>query len=205
MRLGRAATLASVGALGVAFGGVSCTGRSIDNSAQVRLVITAVAGQAGGSTGGGTQSAFLLSDVTPVFNDNAILSVAAVPVNPTLSDTDKIAAGTYDNVLLERYEVHFVRTDGHNVEGVDVPFGFSGSLATMVPFNGTASVGFVVVRHQSKDEPPLRQLASIGGALRSGGLGRLHVIANITIHGRTLAGDVVSAETSLDIFFSDYS
>jgi hypothetical protein len=205
MKLGRAATLASaVGVLGVAFGSVSCTGRSIDNSAQVRLVITGVRAEAGSGTGGGDGS-FLLSDVTPVFNDNAILSVSAVPVNPTLTDTDKIALGTYDNVLLERYEVHFVRTDGHNVEGVDVPFGFSGSLATTVPFNGSASVAFVVVRHQSKDEPPLRQLRSIGGALRSGGLGRLHVIANIAIHGRTLSGDVVSAETSLDIFFSDYS
>jgi len=207
MKLGRTTTLVSaVGVLGVAFGSVSCTGRSIDNSAQVRLVITDVKGSAGGETGTAS-SGYMLSDVIPEFNDNAVLTVAAMPVNPTLTDTDGIAIGTYDNVQLERYDVRFTRTDGHNVEGVDVPFGFSGPLATMVPFNSSAEVTFVIVRHQSKEEPPLKQLAAIGGADSAapyGGQNIIMTIAEITIHGRTLAGDVVSAQARLEIHFADF-
>jgi hypothetical protein len=57
----------------------------------------------------------------------------------------------------------------------------------------------IVVRHQAKFEPPLRQLRGLGGALV------LTVQARITLHGVTATGKAVTASTALEVVFADFS
>ncbi len=59
--------------------------------------------------------------------------------------------------------------------------------------------GAKVVRHAAKMEPPLRNLAT-----GNGGESIITCIAEITVHGRSLAGDVVSASGRLQITFANF-
>src|SRR5215470_3999672 len=130
----RATHLVAVGALAMA----GCTpGFVTQDESQVILRTTRVEATAGGQ---GTGGAFLMSDVTPVFNDNVTVTVASVPKNGNTG----IDLGKFNDVVLERFQVQYVRSDGRSVEGVDVPFRISGDLSVVVPVSQTATFSFVV-------------------------------------------------------------
>jgi hypothetical protein len=171
------------------------------NDADVILRIQKIVADPGAQ--GGEVGDFLLSDVTPVFNDNAIITFELLPKNPGA------VQGLFNDVFLERYEVRFFRTDGHDTEGVDVPFRFTGAMATMVPDNGTAEAAIIVVRHSAKEEPPLRNLAFAPQAGvdngPGGGEGIIHAIAEMTFHGRTTSGHAVTTTGRLSVTFADFA
>jgi hypothetical protein len=174
------------------------TDLATSNSSDVLLEMTRVQGQGTGLVT--TISDFLLSDVLfkgSTFNDNAILSLTALPKNPSAI----LNSGNFNTVYLESYEVHYIRTDGLNQEGVDVPFSFSGGMGATIPVavGTTTQVGIIVVRHQAKQEPPLSNLD--GG----GGLNILTCIAQITVHGHTLSGEAVQASGNLNVTFADFA
>ena len=183
--------LAAASAVAGALLGVSCTpdGAS-QNKANVFLIVTEVQTE----QGGGEQSAFLNSDVNPVFNDNATVKLRNTSKNPNLTTSSH-----YSDVALQRYTVRYYRSDGRNEEGVDVPYAFQGPLAGTVAAEGQADAAFVLVRHQAKEEPPLSRLVSSGGA------DLITCFAEINLYGRTLAGDVVSAQATVSITFADFA
>jgi hypothetical protein len=196
--------------LALAFG-LSCTPGFLDNNqADVILRIAKITGTQGSAgAAGGEESDFLNSDVDPVFNDNATLSFEVLAKNPNVA-----SVGLFNDVTLERYEVRYFRSDGRNQEGVDVPYRITGPMATLVPAGsgasaGTGSASIVVVRHQAKIEPPLLNLQSVvvnsTGSLTVGGAGILTCIAEITVHGRTTSGKVVSASGRLQINFANFA
>jgi hypothetical protein len=171
------------------------------SEADVILTITKIIGNPGGGLEDGD---FLLSDVTPIFNDNATLDFLSIPKN-----ANDVVIGNFNDVFLERYEVRFFRTDGHNTEGVDVPYRFTGAMATMVPVNLPTSAAVIVVRHSAKEEPPLRNLAflpqvNVNNGV-GGGEGIIHAIAEITVHGRTISGRAVTATGRLSVTFADFA
>jgi hypothetical protein len=129
--------------------------------------------------------------------DEVPVTIAVRPKNPNFENVPQVAAA----VLIERYDVRYFRSDGRNTEGVDVPYRISGNITTAVDV-GTGSGDNVtfpieVVRRQAKLEPPLANLAGSGGALV------LTCFAEITIHGRTVAGEAVEARGRLQIDFAD--
>lgn len=151
-------------------------------------------------TGTGTESDFLLSDVCfaddthppcSYFNDNG-----AVEMQATLKDQSQ-GASNIDSVVFERYRVTFIRADGRNVPGVDVPYPFDGAANFTVPFDGTsASEAFVVVRHSAKIESPLRELTGNGTLIS--------VLAQIDFFGHDLAGRAIQATGYLNVTFGDF-
>src|SRR5512138_19048 len=70
---------------------------------------------------------------------------------------------TNNSVVIERYHVTFVRADGRNTPGVDVPYGFDGVLTGTVGADNGLFV-FPIVRVTAKNEPPLVALVGGGGA-----------------------------------------
>jgi hypothetical protein len=164
-----------------------------------------------GDPGGDDQQAgdILFSDVCcAVFNDDAVLTFQAIPKNASLNTID-----LHNDVMLERYEVLFFRSDGRNTEGVDVPYRITGPVAALVPAstNATTQVVVNVVRHQAKIEPPLRNLHGVflqglpsSGVFQFGGAGILTTIAEITIHGRQTNGKAVQAVARLQVVFADF-
>ena len=114
--------------------------------------------------------------------------------NPSVNNT-----GFRDDITVERYEVHYFRSDGHNAEGIDVPYSISGNLAQEIQEESDATLALEVVRRQAKLEPPLRNL---GGG---GGLAIVTMFADITLHARTTTGDVTNPVTArLQIDFADF-
>lgn len=105
-----------------------------------------------------------------------------------------------DDIVIERYEVRYFRSDGRGVEGVDVPFTISGNLAFEIQSAAGVNVNVEVVRRQAKIEPPLGQLINGGGAFI------VTMFAEITLHARTTTGVATNAATGrLQIDFADFA
>jgi hypothetical protein len=148
--------------------------------------------------GGGTSGtdAFILSDVLvngSIVNDSVTvrLSSAAKDATATLAAINAIT--------LTRYHVDFRRADGRERPGIDVPYGFDGGLSVTINPNGTGNATFVLVRHQAKEEPPLRNLQS------QGGLGIIQTIAEITLYGHDQNGNEVAVVARIDVHFGDFA
>jgi hypothetical protein len=154
----------------------------------------------------------LLSDVTPVFNDDALVTVNVYRKNPTVSATSPL-----EHVRLESYQVRYFRTDGHNVEGVDVPYRITGALSSQ-RFHTPTETGEIeidatitVVRHQAKEEPPLVNLrsflvASTTGQPLQSGQGIITTVAEITIYARQVTtGEPLTATGRFQVTFANFA
>jgi hypothetical protein len=203
MRVFQLAGIAVFGALGLA----SCVPAFVEqNETGLIMRISAIEGQSASQEPGN----ILFSDVSDGFNDNAGLTIDVHRKNPTVTTSTPL-----EDVLLERYEVRYFRSDGRNTEGVDVPFRFTGPLNGILHApTGVAepTLGFsiVVVRHQSKFEPPLKNLLGIFNnnanlVPQFAGAGIITCIAEITIHGRNLRGQGLSAQARLEVVFADFA
>ena len=155
----------------------------------------------------------LFSDVSDGFNDDAVVTLQIFRKNPSVLPSTPL-----EDVLLDRYEVVYFRTDGRNTEGVDVPFRITGPLSgTLHAPDSTVEneiqVVINVVRHQAKFEPPLSNLVGFGIAGGSPtdpfvipGQGVITAVAEITIHGHTTNGKGgVSAQGRLQVTFADFA
>lgn len=130
------------------------------------------------------------------------VSIAVRFKNPNIGTIPQIPSA----VIIERYEVTYRRSDGRGVQGQDVPFNISGNVTAGfdVKSSGTDPLNIEVVRAQAKLEPPLRNLRGVttnalGGALV------VTMFADIVVHGRTVSGQAVSGNGSLQIDFADYA
>jgi len=130
--------------------------------------------------------------VPSVANDNATVSIRAELKNPSVTGT------AINAVTLTRYRVVFRRTDGRSTPGVDVPYGFDGGLGLTIQAGGTGAAQFEIVRHQSKLEPPLKNLSGLGGQAL------ISTIAEITFFGHDQNGNEVSVTGRLDVHFGDF-
>src|SRR5215831_2955834 len=72
--------------------------------------------------------------------------------------TNPATATTNNQVTLNRLHIKYVRADGRNVQGVDVPYEFDGAVTGTIPPSGQATFTFEIVRHIAKEEPPLVNL-----------------------------------------------
>jgi hypothetical protein len=195
--------MALLGVLSLAVAGCGL-GTATGDKAAVLMRIVNVEADAGGMNLGFTST--LQSDVlwidpqdptkSSIFPDIGRLTIMVEPKNPDLA----LVSPGYSDVVLERYEVVYKRTDGRNTEGVDVPFRITGPMAARAPVNATSLVTFEVVRHAAKLEPPLMNLAP--------GAGENMIItcyAEITVHGRTISGQAVSDMKRLQITFANFA
>jgi hypothetical protein len=166
------------------------------SNAPVNLYIAAIEG---------TNGPVLRSDVEPALPDFASVLLAVRTKNPNVDISQKVAMA----VLIERYEVRFFRSDGRNVEGVDVPHRISGAVRFPIDVesSGTSELLLEVVRSQAKLEPPLRNLRFNNTNTDTGfGSGAiiLTTFAEITLHGKTIAGQSVTANGILQVDFADF-
>lgn len=175
--------------------------------APVILRIIKIVTQGNDASAGSGTGDVLNSDVCcPIVNDNATITVDLILKNPFVG-TGPTNLGVINDVLVESYEVRYFRTDGRNQEGVDVPYRITGPVANQVRIGQTAAFAIVLVRHQAKSEPPLRNLVNVfseAGTIQIPGAGILTTVAEITVRGRTTAGKAVEAQASVQINFADY-
>jgi hypothetical protein len=140
----------------------------------------------------------LESDVrtgTNICPDTVKVRVENHAKNPTAPQ-----AGFRDDIVVERYEVHYFRSDGRGVEGVDVPYSISGNISFEIQGEAGLDFNLEVVRRQAKLEPPLSQLVNGGGAFI------VTMFAEVTIHARTTTGVTTNtASGRMQIDFADFA
>jgi len=101
-----------------------------------------------------------------------------------------------NEVTITSYHVEYVRADGRNQPGVDVPYPFDGGATGTVGVSGDATISFVLVRNTAKAESPLVQLRSNGVILTT--------IGQVTFYGRDQAGNDVSVTGQIQIDFGNF-
>jgi hypothetical protein len=177
-----------LGALALA----GCTPSFItDNSSSMVLEISGI------NDGAAIQSDVLTDGI--VVNDDAEVSVNLFRKNPSVTSTSAL-----EHVYLESYDVRYFRTDGKDIEGVDVPYRISGPLGN-VRFHTPTSTGeneltvpITIVRQAAKLEPPLRNLRAGGGQLI------ITAIAEISVYARQIDGETLKATGRVQVTFADF-
>ena len=182
-----------------------CTKQQMQGQASSYLIIeslTAVPGTVGGG-GGSDETNVLDSDVaiyvggTPtVVSDFGDVTLQLGMKDPG-SANNPTAPTSANFITVTRYNVRFIRSDGRNTQGVDVPYAFDGA-ATGTVTDGGGGLAFVLVRAQSKLEAPLMALRQLGGA------GVISTIAEVTLYGHDQAGRSVSVKGSIGVNFADF-
>jgi hypothetical protein len=143
---------------------------------------------------------FLLSDV--LTNGGIFDDVGEATLRIILKDAGNPGAqaspSSVNAITVNRVRVVFVRADGHNTPGVDVPYPFDGAVTATITSSPVA-IGFEMVRHQAKREPPLRALIGWGGKQL------ISTIGEVTFYGRDQAGNEVQATGTISVNFADFA
>jgi hypothetical protein len=181
-----------------ALASASCGDVVRESRAPVLLVIDAIEASAGA---GDTFAAFLLSDVNTgggTINDSGRATLRLIAKNPGTTQVP-LSPSELNSVTINRYRVRFIRADGRNTPGVDVPYGFDGGVTVTVPPTGTAQAVFDLVRHQNKREPPLSNLRGLGAGQF------ISTIAEITFFGQDVVGNEIQATGTITVNFADFA
>lgn len=163
-----------------------CLAKEDDSTSASFLVINSLTGndlegQAGSTT--------VFSDVSTsgsIINDNGVAAVTTLTYNP-LEDSEAHDITFYMNVIVDQIDVEFMRTDGRNVQGVDVPYSFTQPMNMLVPVDESVEIPFILIRHVAKLEPPLFALNQVPNQGKV-----LQLVAKVTVHGKDLGGHRVA-------------
>jgi hypothetical protein len=129
-----------------------------------------------------------------IFSDpgQAVMHIALKDPGPAATPT---APSQVNAITINRYHIDYVRADGRNTPGVDVPYGFDGAVTVTVGTN-TATFGFELVRVVAKEESPLVQLKNSASFIT--------VLANVTFYGHDQAGNEVNVSGQIQINFGNF-
>jgi len=162
------------------------------------LVITSLQGGRGDSGElGSTLSSDVLTIVdkatgaSTIFGDRGQVEFALL-----MKDPGGIGPSPVNAITITQYHVEYIRSDGRNTQGVDVPYAFDGAVTMTV--SSTGSTGFTLVRNQAKSEAPLAALRFGGGAQV------ISTIARVTFYGHDQSGREVSVTGSISVNFADW-
>jgi len=185
------------GSIALAAAVSSCGMQTREGTSASYLIIATIEAARGEST---TFGSGLASDVITIkdniatyFSDSGRVTLklglkdpgpASSPVSPTQNNW----------ISLSQYHVQYVRSDGHNIEGVDVPYAFDGGVTATV--SGDTTVGFTLVRNQAKQEAPLQALQSNPIVIST--------IARVTFYGHDQTGREVSVTGNIDVSFANF-
>ena len=151
----------------------------------------------------GNEVNYLQSDVLFVDPTTSAETITAdeakASLGVTLLDPDSAyGPSSFNGITVDRYVVTYIRADGKNVEGVDVPYSFEGALSAFIEVDSSVDINFVIVRAISKAEPPLIDL--VDGRAE----GVLNVNAKVDFYGHDLTNRNVKATGYISIFFTNY-
>lgn len=184
-------------ALGAVMPLSGCTSAQLEGQASSYVIMQSLQAASGAAptTFGGTLASDVLTVVSSsptIFEDPARVVLELAMKNPVGFEPTSANFVTFN-----RYRVTFVRADGRNTPGVDVPYPFDGAFTITV---GTQPVtaGFTLVRAQAKKENPLLPLAGGGGAMV------ISTIAEVTLFGADQAGREVTVSGKISVTFADW-
>jgi len=197
-----------VGLAALVAASVSCGSVVRNGTTPAYLVLDSIAGIRGATTPGAPASV-LSSDVVTnvpapapdctatkpcptIFGDSGTVSMHLGLKDPSA----QTAPSQFNAITIDRYHVEYTRADGHNIQGVDVPYAWDGAVTTTISSTSSTSFGFVLVRVTAKEEAPLFQLRTSGQFLT--------VIAKVTFYGHDQTGNQTSITGNIQIDFGNF-
>jgi hypothetical protein len=203
-------SLKALGVVGLAVSMAGCVPEwARENETGILMEVAGITGTPGSQ--GQTDGDVLFSDVSQWINDDAVVTVNVYRKNPTVTSTSPL-----EHVRLESYQVRYLRTDGHNVEGIDVPHRVTGAFSSQRFHTPTGTdeleidATINVVRHTAKREPPLINLIGISPTINRGllipGQGVVSTVAEITVYAKQVTtGEALSATGRFQVVFADFA
>ncbi len=185
----------------VAAASTSCGSVARSGSSPMFLFINSLGGAPGGPPVG-QLSGTLLSDVISSATPPTILpDTGQVVLSATLKDivgsgTTPASPTTNNQITITRYHVEYVRADGRNTEGVDVPYAFDGAVTGTITPNGTLQITFEIVQPIAKQQSPLIQLETSTAIITT--------IANVTFYGTDQVGNSINVTGSMTVEFGNF-
>ena len=175
-----------------------CTARQMEGAGSSYLIVDALNASRGDVDDFSGQ---LDSDV--IGPTGVVADVAKLDLRLGLKDpgttTNPSTPTSANFITVTRYHVKYVRTDGRNTQGVDVPYEFDGGASVTVRDGASISTLVItLVRASAKLEAPLLALRSQGGQVI------LSTIAEVTLYGTDQAGREVSVLSKISVAFGDY-
>ncbi len=153
----------------------------------------------------GNVANFLQSDVifqdpedpesSTIYADPALVSLSAQLLDPA----SLTGPSHLNDITVTRYVVSYIRADGRNTEGVDVPYSFEGNISIVVPIDSAIEANFIIVREVAKLEPPLIGLHEWRDA------GVINCTAKVDFYGQDQVGNTVKATGYLTVYFANYA
>jgi hypothetical protein len=187
------------GILALVVTAASCSAAVREGTGSSFLIIdnlTAASGAEPDDFGGTLHSDVItvVDDIPSVFDD-----LGQVALRLALKDPGPAQAPTTPTqnqfITINRYRVRYMRADGRNTPGVDVPYGFDGAVTATVGAD-PISVSFQIVRHIAKKEAPLATLSS--------GIVIISTIAEVTFYGHDQNGREASVTGRLTVDFGNF-
>jgi hypothetical protein len=194
----------------------------LHHAARLALLAFSVASASCGTVREGTGTSFLIvdkmefakGDTPSTFTGNAISDVETVVdgIPTTFNDLARVtlrlglkdpgsaaspsAPTQNQSITINRYRVHFLRADGRNNPGVDVPYDFDGAFTATVGAASPQPV-FTIVRNTAKNEAPL------AGLKRSPVI--VTIFAEVTFYGVDQTGHEASTTARISIDFGNFA
>ena len=192
-------TVARLGIVALAFGGASCGDLIRQGQSPAYLIVQVMEAAQGHSPDEFLASLSsdvitVVDDIASVFPDGGRVTFALGLKDPGPS-TSPSTPSPNNAITVNRYRVNFVRADGRNTPGVDVPFPFEGAFTVTV--SDEVSIGFTLVRVVAKSEAPL-------AALRNNPV-FIGTIAEVTFYGFDQTGREVIATGRIGVNFGNFA
>jgi hypothetical protein len=192
--------------IGLTLAQVSCGSLTTQGTASSYLIIDSLEAASGADEGkfGTTLSSDVLTvvdDSLTIFSDVARVKFSLGLKDPGSSSSPN-APSQNNAITIDRYHVRYIRSDGRNTEGVDVPYAFDGAFTVTVL--DAAEAGFILVRNQAKEEAPLRALSCQTNALCRFNPVLISTIAEVTFYGHDQTGRPVSTVGKITVTFGDF-
>jgi hypothetical protein len=191
-----ASALGTLALVGSALALPACTSRQSNAQSPSYLIVDSIQAASGAEPAKFVGA--LGSDVltkNSVFTDPGQVALHLALVDP--GGNLKLNDPTSNNfITVTRYHVRYIRSDGHNIQGVDVPAEFD-AAATLTIGSAPGTLPITLVRAQAKISAPLVGLVGTNGFIPT--------IAEVTIYGVDQAGHEVSVVASISVDFADWA
>jgi len=179
----------------------ACNPVEKESNAMSQLLIEALTGL----TAEGVEAFFVQSDVLFQDPNTGLTTIRADTAKATFSarqlDPNPILGpSNFADITVTRYTVSYFRSDGRNVQGIDVPYSFEGSVTVRVPVGVATEMDFVIVRETAKQEAPLVNLLQASTRAEA-----LAMTAKIEFYGTDGSNKTVKATGYLPVYFANFA
>ncbi len=173
-----------------------CTSRQSSNAGSSYLIVESIQAASGATPAkfGGSLGSDVLTK-NSVFTDPGQVTLRLGLVDPGGPANPSVPTSA-NFITVTHYHVRYVRADGHNTPGVDVPAEFD-ATATMTIGLATGTLPITLVKAQAKLANPLAPLAGTNNFIAT--------LAEVTIYGVDQAGREVSVVASISVDFADWA